>query len=208
MSSERASVELPVARSLLTSLVLNFINTLTYNLLGLPRLWPGILLARGYRCQDGAHIPSSSRLPRKSSCNCLDTRREVVSLWRKRFFIDRLAGLEEPDRPGRPPTFPPELVVQVKAPCRPPLTRRCQPHVLPQPPLEAYSSSNLLPAGSPKSLAYGDLLDPKRYAAYQHAKLRWLPREVYSQRCLWARVAEHPEGGASAVSIQGFRELA
>lgn len=24
---------------------------------------------------------------------CLDTRREVVSLWRKRFFADRLAGL-------------------------------------------------------------------------------------------------------------------
>lgn len=32
----------------------------------------------------------------------LDTRREVVSLWRKRFFTDRLAGLEERARPGRP----------------------------------------------------------------------------------------------------------
>ena len=39
--------------------------------------------------------------------SCLDTRREVVSLWRKRFFIDRLAGLEERDRSGRPRTFPP-----------------------------------------------------------------------------------------------------
>ena len=37
----------------------------------------------------------------------LDTRREVVSLWRKRFFADRLAGLEEHARPGRPRTFPP-----------------------------------------------------------------------------------------------------
>jgi hypothetical protein len=37
----------------------------------------------------------------------LDTRREVVCLWRKRFFSDRLAGLEEPARPGRPRTFPP-----------------------------------------------------------------------------------------------------
>ena len=46
---------------------------------------------------------------------CMDTRREVVSLWRKRFFSDRLAGLEEHARPGRPRTFPPELVVQVKA---------------------------------------------------------------------------------------------
>lgn len=37
----------------------------------------------------------------------LDTRREVVSLWRKRFFKQRLAGLEERARPGRPRAFPP-----------------------------------------------------------------------------------------------------
>jgi hypothetical protein len=37
----------------------------------------------------------------------LDTRREVVSLWRKRFFKERLAGLEERARPGRPRAFPP-----------------------------------------------------------------------------------------------------
>ena len=37
----------------------------------------------------------------------LDTRREVVSLWRKRFFEERLAGLEERPRPGRPRSFPP-----------------------------------------------------------------------------------------------------
>ncbi len=37
----------------------------------------------------------------------LDTRREVVCLWRKRFFADRLAGLEEHARPGRPRTFSP-----------------------------------------------------------------------------------------------------
>ena len=36
----------------------------------------------------------------------LDTRREVVSLWRKRFFKERLAGLEERARPGRPRAFP------------------------------------------------------------------------------------------------------
>ena len=34
----------------------------------------------------------------------LDTRREVVSQWRKRFFTDRLAGLDERVRPGRPRT--------------------------------------------------------------------------------------------------------
>ena len=37
----------------------------------------------------------------------LGSRREVVSMWRKRFFEDRLAGLEERPRPGRPRTFPP-----------------------------------------------------------------------------------------------------
>lgn len=34
----------------------------------------------------------------------LDARREVVSQWRKRFFTDRLAGLDERARPGRPRT--------------------------------------------------------------------------------------------------------
>ena len=38
---------------------------------------------------------------------CLDTRREIVSLWRKRFFEERLQGLEDQARPGRPRTFPP-----------------------------------------------------------------------------------------------------
>lgn len=37
----------------------------------------------------------------------LDTRREIVSMWRKRFFEKRLAGLEERSRPGRPRVFPP-----------------------------------------------------------------------------------------------------
>jgi transposase len=37
----------------------------------------------------------------------LDARREVVSKWRKRFFEERLVGLEERPRDGRPPVFPP-----------------------------------------------------------------------------------------------------
>ena len=36
-----------------------------------------------------------------------DTRREIVSKWRKRFFEQGLAGLEERPRGGRPPVFPP-----------------------------------------------------------------------------------------------------
>jgi len=37
----------------------------------------------------------------------LDTRREVVSFWRKRFSEQRIAGLADRDRPGRPRVFPP-----------------------------------------------------------------------------------------------------
>ena len=39
----------------------------------------------------------------------LDTRREVVSMWRQRFYKQRLAGLEEIPRPGRPRSFPPRV---------------------------------------------------------------------------------------------------
>ena len=37
----------------------------------------------------------------------LSARREVVSMWRKRFFEKRLSGLEEIPRPGRPRAFSP-----------------------------------------------------------------------------------------------------
>lgn len=37
----------------------------------------------------------------------LNTRREIVSKWRKRFFEERLQGLEERDRAGRSRVFPP-----------------------------------------------------------------------------------------------------
>jgi DNA-directed RNA polymerase specialized sigma24 family protein len=37
----------------------------------------------------------------------LDVRREIVWKWRKRFFEQRLAGLDEHSRPGRPRVFPP-----------------------------------------------------------------------------------------------------
>jgi transposase len=38
---------------------------------------------------------------------CLDTRREIVSKWRKRFFEQGLPGLDEVARGGRPPVFSP-----------------------------------------------------------------------------------------------------
>ena len=37
----------------------------------------------------------------------LDTRREIVSKWRKRFFEEGIAGLEERSRRGRPSVFSP-----------------------------------------------------------------------------------------------------
>ena len=37
----------------------------------------------------------------------LDTHRAIVSKWRKRFFEQGLAGLEERPRGGRPPVFSP-----------------------------------------------------------------------------------------------------
>jgi transposase len=43
--------------------------------------------------------------------SALSIGRDVVSLWRKRFFYERLAGLDERPRSGRPRAFPPVIVV-------------------------------------------------------------------------------------------------
>ena len=47
---------------------------------------------------------------------CLNTRREIVSRWRKRFFEERLSGLDEQPRPGRPWAFPPRSGCADKSP--------------------------------------------------------------------------------------------
>ena len=52
-------------------------------------------------------LMAAEDLPNDLIAERLDTRREVVSQWRKRFFHERLRGLEELPRPGRPRAFPP-----------------------------------------------------------------------------------------------------
>ena len=50
---------------------------------------------------------ASQGLSNDEIARSLSSRREVVSMWRKRFFEERLPGLEELSRPGRPRAFPP-----------------------------------------------------------------------------------------------------
>jgi transposase len=38
----------------------------------------------------------------------LDTPRQIVSKWRHRFFLERVLGLDEQPRGGRPARFPPQ----------------------------------------------------------------------------------------------------
>jgi transposase len=45
----------------------------------------------------------------------LDTPRQIVSKWRRRFHIQRLPGHEEQPRGGRPAPFPPSVMVEIKA---------------------------------------------------------------------------------------------
>ena len=47
----------------------------------------------------------------------LDTPRQVVSKWRKRFFETRLAGLEDQSRHGRPARFSPRGGDRGEGPC-------------------------------------------------------------------------------------------
>lgn len=50
---------------------------------------------------------ASQGLSNKEIGERLDLPRQIVSKWRKRFFDERLLGLEERPRRGRPRVFPP-----------------------------------------------------------------------------------------------------
>jgi transposase len=66
----------------------------------------------------------------------LDVHVDVVSMWRKRFFQSGMAGLEDRPGRGRPRSFAPEVVSEVKAmACEPPAEREV--------PLSRWSSAEL-----------------------------------------------------------------
>jgi len=50
---------------------------------------------------------ASQGLSNDQISNGLSVPRQIVSKWRKRFFEERLDGLVDEPRPGRPPVFPP-----------------------------------------------------------------------------------------------------
>ena len=82
-----------------------------------PDLTRAKALARGHMRSGKAVLQTVARakmillahqgLSNDQIADCLSTRREIVSRWRKRFFEKRLAGLEDCQRPGRPRVFPP-----------------------------------------------------------------------------------------------------
>jgi len=52
-------------------------------------------------------LMAAQGLDNKSIGEKLSLPRQIVSKWRKRFFNQRLEGLEDRSRPGRPSGFPP-----------------------------------------------------------------------------------------------------
>ncbi len=61
----------------------------------------------GFFREPGVILLATQGLSNDEIANRLDAPRKVVSMWRKRFFEERLLGLDERPRPGRPPIFPP-----------------------------------------------------------------------------------------------------
>ena len=59
---------------------------------------------------------AASGLSNDAIAQRLDTPRQIVSKWRKRFFEEGFAGLEELPRRGRPPLFSPRYRRRGKGP--------------------------------------------------------------------------------------------
>jgi transposase len=78
----------------------------------------------------------------------LDVDVDVVSRWRKRFCEEGLAGLRDRKRSGRPRSFPPQVVAEVKAmACEPPAARAV--------PLSRWSSAELAAQAVAEGLTVG-----------------------------------------------------
>ena len=60
-------------------------------------------------------LMAAQGLPNDVIGSRLDTPRQIVSKWRKRFYEHGFPGLEEEPAAGPPPAFPPSVVVAVKA---------------------------------------------------------------------------------------------
>ena len=74
--------------------------------------------------------------PNRKIAERLDVHVDVVSRWRRRYVESGLAGLADRQRSGRPRSFPPEVVAEVKAmACEPPEQREV--------PLSRWSSAEL-----------------------------------------------------------------
>ena len=58
---------------------------------------------------------AASGVPDTEIAARLDTTARIVGKWRRRFFDDRLEGLKDKPRAGRPRRFPPQQVAEVKA---------------------------------------------------------------------------------------------
>lgn len=58
-------------------------------------------------CRAEMILHAAEGWPNDEIAQYLHLGRDVVSKWRKRFFEQRLVGLEEHPRPGRPRAFPP-----------------------------------------------------------------------------------------------------
>ena len=93
-----------------------------------PRAKIYVAVFRGGSGQDDSD--GRQRRPNDEIAARLDIGREVVSQWRQRFFKERLTGLEERARPGRPRVFPPNKSTwrsrRWRASCPPPWACRCR----------------------------------------------------------------------------------
>lgn len=99
----------------------------------------------------------------------LEVHVDVVSRWRRRYFESGLAGLADRQRSGRPRSFPPEVVAEVKAmACEPPEQREV--------PLSRWSSVELAAQAVAEGLVVAVSTSTVRRWLYEDAIKPWQHR--------------------------------